>query len=73
MARREVKSGRGLARGWRNTVEILSFEISAFHACTSKLEPVIVLFEPHGFEFDEVSDRIPPTSQLEAERVEGAA
>ena len=63
---------RGLkptTRGWRNTVEIVLFEISnsmkpypsAVHACTSKLRPVIVLFEPN--DLDEVSNRIPPTSQ----------
>ena len=57
-------------RGWRNTVEIVLFEIansmkpypSVYHAYTSKLRPAIVLFEPTNL--DEVSDRIPPTSHL---------
>ena len=58
-------------RGWRNTVEVVLFEISnsmkpypsVVHAYTGKLEPVI------GFclsrrKLEEVSTRIPPTSQL---------
>ena len=56
-------------RGQRNTVEIVLFEIStsmkpypsAFHANTSKLRLVIGFFEPT--DIDEVSNRIPPTSQ----------
>ena len=55
-------------RGWRNTVEIVLFEIttlmklypSVVHAYTSTLRPVIVLFEPEHI--DEVSNPIPPTS-----------
>ena len=55
-------------RGWRNTVEIVLFEISSsmkpspsfVHARTSKLRPVICLFGPRNL--DEVSNRILPTS-----------
>ena len=55
-------------RGWRNTVEIILFEISnsmesypsVVHAFTSKLRVVICMFEQKHI--DEVSDRIPTTS-----------
>ena len=53
-------------RGWRNTAEIVQFDISnsmkpsVFHAYTSTLSPVFFLFSLH---LDEVSNRIPPTSQ----------
>ena len=61
-------------RGWRNTAEKELFEISnsmkpypsVVHAYTSELRPVICLFKPH--EFDEVCNRIPPTSQGRATR-----
>ena len=54
--------------GWRNTVEVVLFEISnsmkpyppVFHSYTNKLRPVIGIFEPQTF--DEVSNCIPPTS-----------
>ena len=54
-------------RGWWNT-DVALFEISnsmksyptVFHACTSKLRPMIGFFEPQ--KLDEVSNCIPPTS-----------
>ena len=56
-------------RGWRNTVEIVLFEISnsmktytpVVRAHTGKLRPAIGFVEPHAF--DEASNRIPPTAQ----------
>ena len=56
------------ARGWRERLEREPFEISnsmrpypsVFHAYTSKLRPVIFVFEPNNL--DEASSRIPPTS-----------
>ena len=59
----------GLLSGWRNTVELVVFEISnskkpypsVSHAHTSELRPAIVCFWPK--KLDEVSNRIPPTSQ----------
>ena len=56
-------------RGWRKIVETVLFEISistklypsVFHAYTSKVGLAIVLFEARNL--DEVSNRIPPTSQ----------
>ena len=62
-------------RGWRNTVETLLLEISNsmkpyplvfVHAYTSELKPVMGSFEPQ--QFDEVSNRIAPTSQSCARR-----
>ena len=60
-------------RGWRNTVDIVLFEISnsmKLYPCvlciyTGNLKPVW-LFEPQ--QFDEVSNRIPPTSQKQRMR-----
>ena len=57
-------------RGRIRTVEIVLFDISnsmkpyssAFRAPTSKLRPAIGLFE--ASKLDEVSNRIPPTSQI---------
>ena len=56
-------------RGWRNTVEAVLFEISnsmkpypsVCHAYINYLRPVICLFKPKHL--DELSNRIPPTSQ----------
>ena len=54
-----------------NTFEIVLFETSnsmkpyassAVYAHTSELRPVIALFEPN--DFDEASNRIPPTSHI---------
>ena len=63
-----MRRSRGM-RGLRNTVEIALFEISnsmkpypsVCHAYASKLRSVKGLFETK--QLDEVSDRIPPTSQ----------
>ena len=57
-----------LVSGWRNTVEIVLFDISnslkpyppGFLAYTSKMRPVIGFSEPA--KLIEVSNRIPPTS-----------
>ena len=61
-------------RGWRNTVEIVLLGISTstkpypsvFHVDTSKLRSVIRFFEPNNFE--EASNRIPPTSHSDREK-----
>ena len=58
--------GKQHLRGWRNTVELVLFEISnsmkpyssGFHAYTGKSRPAIGLFEATNL--DEVSNRIPP-------------
>ena len=55
-------------RGWRNTVEIVQFEISnsmkpypsVLHAYTSQLRPAIGFVEPNKLD---KFNRIPPTSQ----------
>ena len=67
------KGPRRTMRGWRNTVEMVLFEISnsmkpypsIFHAYVSQLRPAIVFFEPSDLatDLDEVSNCIPPTSQ----------
>ena len=62
--------GKPSLRGWRNTAEAVLFEISnsmkpypsVSHAYINQLRPVICLFKPKHF--DELSNRIPPTSQL---------
>ena len=59
-------------RGWRHTVEVALFDISnstkphpsVFRAYASKWRPVVFLFE--ATHLDEVSNRIPPTSQSSA-------
>ena len=59
-----------LLRCWRNTVEILLFEISnlmkpypsVFHAYTSKFRPVTRFVEPK--QLDEASNRFQPVSHL---------
>ena len=59
-----------LLRGWRNTVEIVLFEISKsmkpyppdFMHIPAILEPVMGSFEPQ--KFDEVSNGIPPIVRL---------
>ena len=56
-------------RGWRNTVKIVVFEISnsmkpyppVVYAYTGNFNSVVCVFVPQ--QFDEVSNRIPPTSQ----------
>ena len=61
--------------GWRNTVEIVLFDISnslkpyppEFLAYTSKMRPVIGFSEPA--KLIEVSNRIPPTSDIKASYV----
>ena len=63
------KGDGAYVRAWRNTVEIILFEIlnsmkpypSVSHARTSKMRPAMCLFEPTNL--DEVANRIPPTSQ----------
>ena len=58
---RDVHVGRGdwPMRGWRNTVEIVLFEISdsmkphpsIFHICTNKLRPAICFLEPTQLDY----------------------
>ena len=63
-----LPAARCSLRGWRNTVELVLFEISnsmkpypsVFRTYTNKLRPIIGFWEPTNL--DEVSNRIPPTS-----------
>ena len=63
------KVGSGDVRGWRNTVEIILFEISnsmkpypsVFHAYANELRLVMAPLEPNTL--DEASNRVPPTPQ----------
>ena len=59
-----------ILRGWRNTVELVLFEIlnsmklypSVFHAYTYNMRPVTGFLSQQ--QLDEVSNRIPPTSHM---------